>query len=201
MNEILVEEMNRASVIVSNPAYVAEAALDVDEVDPDSLAPLVSGNAPIVTAPTSEDGLVAEDKVEDKNEDDDMEDLSKILWEVLDNLEELHKEVKDLLSPTPGGASIQQPLVDPHTDVWDTGRAWEREYNLHPESTRDDISARLYNQVADMLQIMQEHVNQQTWNKGDKDLIDGLANILVMHFRLGRLTEKKLKDQANGPIM
>jgi len=48
---------------------------------------------------------------------------------------------------------------------------------------------------------MQERVNQQTWNKGDKDLIDGLANKLVIHFRLGRLTEKVLKDQANGPNM
>ena len=193
--------MNEISVIVSNPAYVAEAALDVDGVDPADLAPLVSGNAPIVTAPASEDGDVAEDRVEDENEYDGMEDLAKLLREVLDNLEELHKDVKDLLSPNPGGASIQQPPVDPHTDVWDTGRAWEREYNLHPESSRDDFSARLYNQAVNILQIMQEHVNQQTWNKGDKDLIDGLANILVMHFRLGRLTEKKLKDQANGPIM
>jgi len=48
---------------------------------------------------------------------------------------------------------------------------------------------------------MQERVNQQTWNTGDEDLIDGLGNILVMHFRLGRLTEKVLKDQANGPNM
>ena len=99
MDELLQEEMNQISVIVSNPAYVAEAALDVDGVDPVDLAHLVSGNAPIVTAPASEDGDVAEDRVEDENEDDDMEDLAKILWEVLDNLEELLKEVKDLLSP------------------------------------------------------------------------------------------------------
>ena len=63
--------------------------------------------------------------------------------------------------------------MDPRTDVRDTGRAWE--CNLHPESSRDDISARLYNQVVDMLLIMQERVNQQTWNKGDEDLIDGLG--------------------------
>jgi len=36
-----------------NPAYINEAALDVDEVDPADLAPLVSGNASIVTAPAS----------------------------------------------------------------------------------------------------------------------------------------------------
>ena len=52
-----------------------------------------------------------------------------------------------------------------------------------------------------MLRIMQECVDQQTWNKRDKDLIDGLANILVMHFRLGRLTEKVLKGQAKEPKM
>ncbi len=63
MNEPLVEEMNRVSVVVSNPAYVAEAALDVDEVDPADLAPLVCGTAPIVTVPASKDGDVAEDKV------------------------------------------------------------------------------------------------------------------------------------------
>ena len=38
--------MNRVSVVVSNPAYVTEATLDVDEVDPVDLAPLVSGTAP-----------------------------------------------------------------------------------------------------------------------------------------------------------
>ena len=101
MDELLQEEMNQISVIVSNPAYVAEAPLDVDGVDLADLPPLVSGNAPIVTAPASENGDVAEDTVEDENEYDDMEDLTKILREVLDNLEELHKEVKDLLSPNP----------------------------------------------------------------------------------------------------
>ena len=44
--------MNRVSVVVSNPAYVAEAALD--EVDPADLAPLVRGTASIVTVPASE---------------------------------------------------------------------------------------------------------------------------------------------------
>ena len=193
--------MNRVSVVVSNPAYVAKAALDVDEVDPADLAPLVSGTAPIITAPASEDGDVAEDKAEDKDEDDDVEDLVKVLQEILDNLEELNKEVRDLLSPFPGGTSTQQPPVDPCIDVWDTVKASEREYNLYPESSRNDISVRLCNQVEHMLQKMQERVNQQTWNKGDKDQIDGLANKLVMHLRLSRLTEKVLRDQANGPNM
>ena len=37
-----------------NPAYINDAALDVDEVDPIDLATLVSGNAPIIAAPASE---------------------------------------------------------------------------------------------------------------------------------------------------
>ena len=45
--------MNHVPVIVRNPAYVAEVELDEDGVDPIDLAPLVSGNAPIVTAPSS----------------------------------------------------------------------------------------------------------------------------------------------------
>ena len=44
-----------------NPAYIKEAALDVDEVDPANLAPLVSGNASVVTVPASEDENVVED--------------------------------------------------------------------------------------------------------------------------------------------
>ena len=44
-----------------NPAYIKEAALDVDEVDPTNLAPLVSGNASVVTVPASEDENVVED--------------------------------------------------------------------------------------------------------------------------------------------
>ena len=178
------EEMNQVPMIECNPAYVAEVELDEDGVDPADLTPLVSGNAPIVTAPASEDGDVAEDVVEDEDEWDVKEDLLEILQNVLNNLEELHKEVKDLRYPTPGGAGSQQPPVDPHIDVWDTGRAWEREYKLHPDSSRDEISTRLFNQVVDMLQIMQERVNQPTWNKRDKDLIDGLTNILVMLLRL-----------------
>ena len=152
-----------------------------------------------MTAPASEDGDVAEDKVDDENEDDDTEGLVKAMQEVLDNLEELNKELRGLVSPTPGDTSTQQPPVDPSIDVWDTGKAWEQESDLYPEASRDDINIRLYNQVGDLHQKMQERVNLQTWNKEDKYLVDGLANILVMHFRLSRLTEKVLKDQVNEP--
>ena len=123
------------------------------------------------------------------------------LQNVLNNLEDFCKEVKDLRRPTTGGEGSQQPPVVPRINVWDTGGAWEREYKLHPDSSRDEISNRLFNQVVELLQIMHERVSQQTWNKRDKELIDGRNNISVMHVRLGKLTEKVLKDQAKKPNM
>ena len=59
----------------------------------------------------------------------------------------------------------------------------------------------MFNQVVDLLRIMHKRVNQQTWNERDKELIDGLNNISVMHLRLGRLTEKMLKGDAKKPNM
>ena len=195
------EDESSSCYIVRNPAYVAEVELDEDEVDPADLAPLVSGNAPIVTAPASEDGDVAEDVVEDENDDEEMEDIPKILQDVVSSLKELNKEVRTLLSPAPGGPGSQQPPVVPCIDVWDTGRAWEREYRLHHDSSRDETSSRLFNQVVDLRQIMQEQISQQTWNERDRELIDGLNNISVMQVRLSRLTEKVLKYQAKRPNM
>ena len=61
--------MNRVPVIVRNPAYVEEVEQDEDDVDPADPTPLVSGNAPIVTASASEDEEVAEGVVEDRDED------------------------------------------------------------------------------------------------------------------------------------
>ena len=64
-----------------------------------------------------------------------------------------------------------------------------------------EISDRLFNQVLDLLRIMHKRINQQTWNERDRELIDGLNNISVMHLRLGRLIEKVLKGQAKQPNM
>ena len=78
--------------------------------------------------------------------------------------------------------------MDPNIDVWDTRKAWEQEFNLYPEASREEVCSRLYVQVGKLLHKMQEWVNRQTWYKEDKDMTDGLVNILVLHFRLGRLT-------------
>ena len=55
--------------------------------------------------------------------------------------------------------------------------------------------------MVDLHQIMHKRISQKTWNERDKELIDGLNNITVMHIRLGRLTEKVLKNQAKRPNM
>ena len=193
--------LNELLVVVSNPAYVAEAAPDVDEVDPADLAPLVSGTAPIVTAPASEDGDVAEHKVEDKNEDDDTEVLVQSMQKVLDKLAKLNQELKSTMSSALEDTSTQEPLVDPNINVWDTRKAWEQEFNLYPKASREEVCSRRYVQVGKLLHKMQERVDRQTWNKEDKDMTAGLGNILVLHFRLDRLTEKVLRDQDNGPNM
>ena len=109
--------MNQVPVIVCNPAYVVEVELDEDGVDPTDLAPLVSGNAPIVTAPASEDKEAAEDVVEDEDDGDVLENILETLQNVLNNLEDLSKEVKDRRRPTPGGAGSQQPPLVPRINV------------------------------------------------------------------------------------
>ena len=70
---------------------------------------------------------------------------------------------------------------------------------MHPDPSIDEINSRLFNQVVDLFRIIHERVSQQTWNKRDIERIDGLKAISVMHFRLGRLTEKVLKRQVRKP--
>ena len=176
-----------------NPAYINEAALDVDEVDPTNLAPLVSGNASVVTVSASEDENVVEDLGEDIDEDEEMQDILNKVEKLDTEDEELGKEIMDLLSSIHEDINSHQSAEVPQVDVWDTGKTWEHEYRLHPDPSIDEISSRLFNQVWDLLQILQERVDQQTCNNKDIKLIDGLKAISVMHARLGRLTEKALK--------
>ena len=48
----------------------------------------------------------------------------------------------------------------PQVDVSDTGKTREQEYRLHPDPSVDEISSRLFSQVWDLLQVLQEWVNQ-----------------------------------------
>ena len=198
--------MNRVSVIVQNPAYIEE--LDGEEVDPADLAPLISGNTPIITVPASEDEDVAEEVVEDGDEDPDDEDLPKMMQNVMEELEELDREVIQGLQGlgqeldsimSLRDTSSQQPTDVPNVDVWDTGKVIEQEYRLHPDPTMMEVKDRLSNQVLDLLQILQERVDQHTCNDKDIRLIEGLKIILVLHSRLGVLVDTVLNRQAKKP--
>ena len=198
--------MNRVSVIVQNPAYIEE--LDGEEVDPADLAPLISGNTPIVTVPASEDEDVADEVVEDGEEDPDDEDLPKMMQNVIGELEELSREVIQGLQGLDQeldsimslrDTSSQQPIDVPNVDVWDTGKAIEQEYRLHPDPTMTEVRDRLSDQVMDLLQILQERVDQHTCNNKDMRLIEGLKTILVLHSRLGVLVDTVLNRQAKKP--
>jgi len=205
--------MNRVLVIVRNPAHIEELepegeAVDQDEVEPANLAPLISGNAPIITIPALEDEDVAEEIVEDKDENHDDDDLSKTMQDVLEELEELDREViqgLQGLNQELGSilslreASSQQHTVVPNVHIWDTGKAVEQEYRLYPNPTRKGLKDRLDNQVWDLLRIIQERVDQGTCNNTDMRLVDRLNAISVMHARLGVLTEIALKHRARRP--
>ena len=67
---------------------------------PIDLAPLVSGNAPIVTTPASQVGDVAEDTVEDEDKDEDTDVLVQTMQEVMDRLAKLNQELESMVSST-----------------------------------------------------------------------------------------------------
>ena len=180
--------MNQVPAIVRNPAYIEEPEPDEEEeVDPADLAPLISGNTPIVTVPASEDEDVAEEVVADGAEG------------VIRGLEELTQEIRSRSSPPCEDAGAEQHTVVPNVDIWDTGKAVEQEFRLYPNPTREEVRDRLDNQVWNLLRIIQERVDQYTCNNTDMRLVDGLNAISVMHARLDVLTEIALKRQAEKP--
>ena len=95
--------------------------------------------------------------------------------------------------------SSQQPTDVPNVDVWDTGKAIEQEYRLHPDPTMMEVRDRLSDQVMDLLQILQERVDQHTCNNRDMRLVEGLKTILVLHSRLGVLVDIELNRQVRKP--
>ena len=80
--------MNRVPVIGRNPAYIEEVELDENEVDPADITPLISGDSPIITVPALEDEGVAEADSEDSKDDEETEDVSQILRDVIADLED-----------------------------------------------------------------------------------------------------------------
>ena len=141
---------------------------------------LLSGNAPVVTVPTSEDDNVVEDLGEDIDEDEEMQDILEKSEKLETKVRELQREIMDLLSSIPEDVNSLQSADVPQVDVWDTGKTWEQEYRLYPDPTMKEVRDRLSNQVWNLLRIMQERVDQHTCNNKDIKLIDGLKAISAL---------------------
>ena len=112
---------------------------------------------------------------------------------MMDRLAEQNQELESMMSSILNDTSTQEPLVDPNVNAWDARKAWEREFSLYPEAKRDEVCSRIYVQVGKLLHRLQERADQHTWNRDDKYMMDGLANIVVLHFRLDKLTEGATK--------
>ena len=119
--------------------------------------------------------------------------LVRTMQEVMDRLAELNQELESMVSSTLEDTSTQEPLVDPNVIAWDARKAWEQEFSLYPEASREEVCSRIYVQVGKLLHRLQERADQHTWNGDDKYMMDGLANIVVLHFRLDKLTERATK--------
>ena len=199
--------MNRVPVIVRNPAFIEELEPDGDEVDPADLTPCIGGNTPIIISPASEDKEVVGDGVGDTIrdiekliqdiEDEYEEEIPHVLREAIQNLEGLNQELRSILSL--GDTSSQEHTVVPDVDIWDTRKAVEQEYKLYRDPTMEEVRDRLSNQVWDLLQILQERVNQHTYNSKDIELISGLKTISVLNSRLSVMTTTVLKRSAEKP--
>jgi len=164
--------MNQAHILIPDDGHE-------EEVDPADLAPFISGNTPIITVPASE--------VEEGQEE--MEDMYNFLGEISEQIQEFKSTMQ-------GSISSSQPPVVPDDKLWDTGLAWEREFNLHPDASRSVIISRLYNQVWDLLQKMKERVTRQTWKVEDLEIVEGLINIMILSVRNNILSNKIIKDQV-----
>ena len=170
-------------------------------------------NTPIITIPASEDEEVAGEVTADGAEEV-IQGLEGLIQEIKDNDEdvdvddnlgklresqELLREFRNVISSISEDMSSRQHTVVPNVDVWDTGKALEQKYRLHPDPTLKEVRDRLSNQVWDLLQTLQERVNQHTYNNKDIELISGLKSISVLNARLSVVTETVLKRKAEKP--
>ena len=123
------------------------------------------------------------------------EDLAK---EMYDFLGEISEKIQTFNTNMKRSTSSGQPPVVPDDKLWDTGLAWEREFNLYPEASRDVVISRLYNQVWDLLKKMKERVTQRTWKTEDQEIVEGLVNIIILSVRNNILSNKIIKDQVEN---
>ena len=172
-------------MIMWNPAYL-------EELEPKDSLDSVSGESPIVTAPASDDGAVEGGVVGEPGDGssvgEDEEDVKQVLREAVQCMASLNEDLRGILSHC-----RDQATVVPDIDVYDTRKATEEEYGLFPNQTRKELMDRLNNHVWNMLHLLQERVNQGTYNETDIKLIEGLQVILVLQARLNVYSELAIK--------
>ena len=186
--------MNRVPVIVRNPACI-------EELEPRDSLDLVSGESQIITAPASDDGATG-DVVEEVVEEPGDEDMSPAMKDMYEFLGELSEKIQSFNNTMVRSANPGQPPAVPgnvpEIDAYDTGKAIEHEFRLFPNPTRKGMKDRLYNQVWDLLRLLQERVNQGTYDKTDVKLIEGLQVIHVVQARLSVCSEEAI-EHAKRP--
>ena len=122
----------------------------------------------------------------------------EMMEETYNFLGDISEQIQAFNATMQRSASSSQPPVVPDDKLWDTGLAWEREFDLYPDASRDVIISRLYNQVWDLLQKMKERVIQQTWKTEDQEIVEGLVNIMILSVRNNILSNKIIKDQVEN---
>ena len=133
---------------------------------------------------------------DDGHDEDLIADEQEMRREMYNFLGEISEQIQAFNATMQRNASSSQPPVVPDDKLWDTGLAWEREFDLYPDASRDVVISRLYNQVWDLLQKMKERVIQRTWKTEDQEIVEGLVNIMILSVRNNILSNKIIKDQV-----
>ena len=140
-------------------------------------------------------GLTPDDGHDEDLIADGQEEMRREMYNFLG---EISEQIQAFNATMQRNASSSQPPVVPDDKLWDTGLAWEREFDLYPDTSRDVIISRLYNQVWDLLQKMKERVIQRTWKTEDQEIVEGLINIMILSVRNNISTDHILKDQVEN---
>ena len=168
--------MNQVPVITRNPAHVQERDPEGDRVDPVDVAPLTSGDDPVITAPGDEEAP------------------QQVLQEAVQSLSRLNDGLRSVLAL---GRELRDEVPD--IDVYDTRRIVDEEIRLFPDPTRMELKERMDNQKLDLFRIMHERVTQGSCNETDIKLIEGLQVISVIHVRLSVYTELAIRHGVEIP--
>jgi len=139
----------------------------------------------------------------DDGHDEDLiaEGQEEMRREMYNFLGEISEQIQVFNATMQRNASSSQPPVVPDDKLWDTGLAWEREFDLYPNASRDVVISRLYNQVWDLLQKMKERVIQRTWKTEDQEIVEGLINIMILSVRNNISTDYIIKDQVENYVV